>query len=225
MVIGSRLLEDEAIAGGMPRWKWVGNRFLTTVENLAFRRGYSEYHTGYRAFSTEFLRSIAFLRNDDGFVFDQEIFAQMVARRARVVELPIPTRYFLEASTVSFGASVEYGLRTLGVLARYRLDERRGTLAAPAPAGGSACRRARASDGRTRLPRGELAGARGRRVRRPPGRLEHGGAGARQGGRAGHRRSRRSPSPRATWAPRATDSSRWRSLSCRCSGCWPTSAC
>jgi SAM-dependent methyltransferase len=126
VVIGSRLLEDEAIAGGMPRWKWIGNRFLTTLENLAFRRGYSEYHTGYRAFSTEFLGSIAFLRNDDGFVFDQEIFAQMVARRARVLELPIPTRYFREASTVSFGSSVEYGLRTLGVLARYRFDERRG---------------------------------------------------------------------------------------------------
>jgi glycosyltransferase involved in cell wall biosynthesis len=127
VVIGSRLLEDEAIAGGMPRWKWVGNRFLTSVENLAFRRGYSEYHTGYRAYSTDFLRSVAFLRNDDGFVFDQEIFAQMVARRARVLELPIPTRYFREASTVSFGASVEYGLRTLGVLARYRFDERRGS--------------------------------------------------------------------------------------------------
>jgi hypothetical protein len=127
VVMGSRLLEDEAIAGGMPRWKWVGNRFLTAVENAAFRRGYSEYHTGYRAFSTEFLRSIPFLRNSDGFVFDQEIFAQMVARRARVVELPIPTRYFREASTVSFPSSVEYGLRTLGVLARYRLDERRGS--------------------------------------------------------------------------------------------------
>ena len=125
VVIGSRLLEDEAIAGGMPRWKWVGNRFLTSIENLAFRRGYSEYHTGYRAYTTDFLRSIAFLRNDDGFVFDQEIFAQMVAHRARVLELPIPTRYFREASTVSFRASVEYGLRTLGVLARYRLDERR----------------------------------------------------------------------------------------------------
>jgi SAM-dependent methyltransferase len=125
VVIGSRLLEDEAIAGGMPRWKWVGNRFLTSVENLAFRRGYSEYHTGYRAYSTDFLRGIAFLRNDDGFVFDQEIFAQMVASRARVIELPIPTRYFREASTVSFRASVEYGLRTLGVLARYRLDEKR----------------------------------------------------------------------------------------------------
>ena len=59
VVIGSRLLEDETIAGGMPRWKWVGNRFLTAIENLAFRRGFSEYHTGYRAFSADFLRSIA----------------------------------------------------------------------------------------------------------------------------------------------------------------------
>ena len=126
VVIGSRLLEDEAIAGGMPRWKWVGNRFLTALENAAFRRGYSEYHTGYRAMSTDFLRSIPFLRNSDGFVFDQEIFAQIVARKARVVELPIPTRYFREASTVSFPSSVEYGLRTLLVLARYRLDARDG---------------------------------------------------------------------------------------------------
>jgi glycosyltransferase involved in cell wall biosynthesis len=124
VVMGSRLLEDETIAGGMPRWKWVGNRGLTWIENRAFRRGYSEYHTGYRAFSAEFLRSIPFLRNSDGFVFDQEIFAQIVARRARVIELPIPTRYFREASSVSFAASVEYGLRTLGVLARYRLDGR-----------------------------------------------------------------------------------------------------
>ena len=124
VVIGSRLLQDESIAGGMPRWKWVGNRALTWTENRAFRRGYSEYHTGYRAFSAEFLRSIPFARNSDGFVFDQQMFAQIVARGARVVELPIPTRYFLEASSVSFAASVGYGLRTLAVLARYRLDER-----------------------------------------------------------------------------------------------------
>jgi SAM-dependent methyltransferase len=120
VVIGSRLLEDEAIAGGMPRWKWIGNRFLTTIENLAFRRSYSEYHTGYRAFSVDFLRSIAFLRNSDSFVFDQEIFAQIVTRGGRVVEVAIPTRYFLEASSVSFVASVEYGLRTLLVLTRFR---------------------------------------------------------------------------------------------------------
>jgi SAM-dependent methyltransferase len=123
VVIGSRLLEDESIAGGMPRWKWLGNRGLTWAENRAFRRRFSEYHTGYRAFSAEFLRSIPFARNSDGFVFDQQVFAQIVARGARVVELPIPTRYFLEASSVSFRASVEYGLRTLAVLARYRLDE------------------------------------------------------------------------------------------------------
>lgn len=125
VVMGSRLLEDRAIAGGMPRWKWIGNRALTWTENQAFTKDFSEYHTGYRAFSTDFLRSIPFLRNSDGFVFDQEIFAQIVDRNARVVELPIPTRYFLEASSVSFRASVRYGLETLTVLARYRVDEKR----------------------------------------------------------------------------------------------------
>jgi SAM-dependent methyltransferase len=125
MVVGSRLLHDRAIMGGMPRWKWVGNRVLTSIENRVFRRSFSEYHTGYRAFSTDFLRSIAFLRNSDEFVFDQEIFAQAAARGARIVEIPIPTRYFLEASSVSFWRSVDYGLRTLGVLVRYRRDERR----------------------------------------------------------------------------------------------------
>jgi hypothetical protein len=123
-VIGSRLLEDEAIVGGMPRWKWVGNRALSAVENLVFRRGFSEYHTGYRAFSADFLRRVAFLRNSDDFVFDQEIFAQIVATGSHVVELPIPTRYFLGASTVSFGASLRYGFKTLWVLVRFRMHER-----------------------------------------------------------------------------------------------------
>jgi SAM-dependent methyltransferase len=124
VVIGSRLLEDETILGGMPRWKWVGNRALTAVENLVFRRGFSEYHTGYRAFSAGFLRRVAFLRNSDDFVFDQEIFAQIVASGSHVVELPIPTRYFLEASSVSFRASVRYGVKTLWVLVRFRLHQR-----------------------------------------------------------------------------------------------------
>jgi len=124
VVLGSRLLEDRAILGGMPRWKWVGNRMLTAIENAAFRRAFAEYHTGYRAFSVDFLRSIAFLRGSDGFVFDQETIAQAVATGARVEEIPIPTRYFLEASSVSFRTSVEYGLRTLYVLARFRLAER-----------------------------------------------------------------------------------------------------
>lgn len=123
MVIGSRLLDDRAIVGGMPRWKWIGNKFLTGIENRGFRRRYSEYHTGYRAFSAEFLKSVAFLRNSDAFVFDQEIFAQAVARGARVKEIAIPTRYFLEASSVSFRESVKYGLHTIAVLARFRAHE------------------------------------------------------------------------------------------------------
>lgn len=120
VVMGSRLLEDRAVAGGMPLWKWVGNRVLTWAENRAFGARFSEYHTGYRAFSADALRRVAFLRNDDGFVFDQEIVAQLLERGARVVEIPIPTRYFHEASTVSLRSSVAYGLRTLLVLVRFR---------------------------------------------------------------------------------------------------------
>jgi Glycosyl transferase family 2/Methyltransferase domain len=126
MVIGSRILRDRAIAGGMPRWKWLGNRMLTGIENRAFGVALSEYHTGYRAFSAELLRSIPFLRNSDDFVFDQQIFAQVLARGARVVEVPIPTRYFLEASSVDVPTSIRYGVQTLGVLGRFMLDRRRG---------------------------------------------------------------------------------------------------
>jgi SAM-dependent methyltransferase len=126
MVIGSRLLRDRAIAGGMPRWKWVGNRLLTGIENRAFGVRLSEYHTGYRAFSAELLRSIPFLRNSDDFVFDQQIFAQVLGRGARVVEIPIPTRYFREASSVDVPTSIRYGVETLGVLARFMVDRRRG---------------------------------------------------------------------------------------------------
>jgi 2-polyprenyl-3-methyl-5-hydroxy-6-metoxy-1,4-benzoquinol methylase len=132
IVIGSRLLDDRAIAGGMPRWKWLGNRLLTGIENRAFGVRFSEYHTGYRAFSAEFLRSIPFLRNSDDFVFDQEIFAQMLARGARVREIPIPTRYFHEASSVDFVTSLRYAFKTLWVLARYRLDRRWALLRRPA---------------------------------------------------------------------------------------------
>jgi SAM-dependent methyltransferase len=122
VVIGSRLLEDHAIVGGMPRWKWLGNRLLTGIENRGFGRSFSEYHTGYRAFSAASLRRIAFLRNSDGFAFDQEIFAQLIASGARIAEIPIPTRYFGEASSVSFKTSVAYGLRTLVVLVRFRTN-------------------------------------------------------------------------------------------------------
>jgi glycosyltransferase involved in cell wall biosynthesis len=132
IVIGSRLLDDRAIAGGMPRWKWLGNRLLTGIENRVFGVRFSEYHTGYRAFSADFLRSIPFLRNSDDFVFDQEIFAQMLARGARVREIPIPTRYFHEASSVDFLTSLRYAFKTLWVLGRFRLDRRWALLRRPA---------------------------------------------------------------------------------------------
>ena len=139
IVIGSRLLDDRAIAGGMPRWKWVGNRLLTGIENRAFGVRFSEYHTGYRAFSADFLRSIPFLRNSDDFVFDQEIFAQMLARGARVREIPIPTRYFHEASSVDFVTSLRYAFKTLWVL---------GALPARPPLGAAAPTRRMALSGR-----------------------------------------------------------------------------
>src|SRR4029077_17402549 len=97
-----------------------GNRFLTGIENRAFGVSFSEYHTGYRAFSAGLLRSIAFLRNSDDFVFDQQIFAQVIARDARVVEIPIPTRYFRAASSVSFLTSMRYALLTIWMLGRFR---------------------------------------------------------------------------------------------------------
>lgn len=120
-VLGSRLLRDEALKGRMPVWKYVGNKFLTGLENLGFGTRFSEYHTGYRSYTREALEALRLDLNSDGFVFDQQIIAQMLVAGLRVSEVPIPTRYFKEASSVAFWPSVKYGLQTLGVIARYRL--------------------------------------------------------------------------------------------------------
>ncbi|HEX6507955.1 MAG TPA: glycosyltransferase family 2 protein [Chloroflexota bacterium] len=133
LVLGSRLLEGRAatLAGGMPIWKYVSNRFLTTVENLVFGTHLSEMHTGYRAYSRRLLETIPFDRNSDDFVFDSQVIAQAVAFGFRIVEVPVPTRYFPEASSVNFRRSLEYGLATLGVAGTYllhRLGIRRSKL-------------------------------------------------------------------------------------------------
>ena len=121
-VLGSRLAGGgSAIQQGMPWWKYLANRVLTGVENLAFRLRLSEYHTGYRAFSKGVLEAVNFRMNSDGFVFDQEIVAQVVAGDFRIAEIPVPVRYFPEASSASFGASCAYGLKILWVVARYLL--------------------------------------------------------------------------------------------------------
>jgi len=121
IVLGSRLLSGTALAGGMPWWKYVANRFLTAVENLTFGLRLSEYHTGFRAYSRRLLETLPFLLNSDDFVFDQEIMAQAVSFGFRVAEIPVPTRYFAEASSVNFERSVEYGVDVLGLMVRYSL--------------------------------------------------------------------------------------------------------
>lgn len=117
-VFGSRMMNGAVSRGGMPWWKVLGNRFLTAVENLALRQSLSEYHSGYRAYSAELLRGISFEKNDDGFVFDQQIIVQVCRAGFRIQEVPVTAKYFEDMSSVSFGTSVEYGLRTLATIAR-----------------------------------------------------------------------------------------------------------
>jgi glycosyltransferase involved in cell wall biosynthesis len=125
LMLGSRFLGDP-IAGGMPKWKYVSNRFLTELENAAFGLHLSEYHTGLRAYSRRLLEEIPFVLNSDDFVFDQELIAQVVAAGGlRIGEIAVPTRYFEEASSVGFRRSVVYGLSTLRVVLRYLLHRAR----------------------------------------------------------------------------------------------------
>ncbi len=119
VVLGSRMLSSNAYHQGMPWWKYVGNKLLTGIENLVFGLNLSEYHTGYRAYSSNVLNAIDFDKNSDGFIFDQEIIAQIVRCNYRISEVPVPTRYFAEASSISFWNSVVYGLKILSLLCRY----------------------------------------------------------------------------------------------------------
>jgi glycosyltransferase involved in cell wall biosynthesis len=122
MVLGSRMLTPGGAAkGGMPLWKRIANWFLTTVENLVMRRKFTECHTGYRAYSRRFLETVPFLRNSNGFVFDTEVIFQAVQFELPVVEVPVSTRYFADASSVGFRAGVVYGLGTLWTALRFLL--------------------------------------------------------------------------------------------------------
>ena len=122
MTLGSRFLRPGGPqAGGMPRYKIIANRFLTTVENYILGTHFSELHTGYRAYSRKFLETVPFLRNSNDFVFDSQIIAQSVVFEQRVKEIPVETRYFPEASSTNLRQSTVYGLKTLAVMLRYRL--------------------------------------------------------------------------------------------------------
>jgi glycosyltransferase involved in cell wall biosynthesis len=119
VVLGSRLLGADPLAQGMPWWKYYANRFLTGLENKVFGLRLAEYHTGYRAFRRQVLECVNLEMNSDDFIFDQEIMAQIVEIKMRIAEVPVPTRYFAQASSASFGQSLVYGLSILWVLTKY----------------------------------------------------------------------------------------------------------
>src|SRR5215468_2205925 len=112
-VLGSRILGGYALKGGMPIWKYLSNRFLTFFENLLLGAKLSEYHTGYRAFARKLLEQLPLEENSDNFLFDNQILTQVIALGYPIGEVTCPTKYFPEASSIGFGASLRYGIGCL----------------------------------------------------------------------------------------------------------------
>lgn len=123
VVLGSRILSKGALKGGMPRYKYVANRILTLTQNLLMNQKLSEYHTGYRCFSSEILKKIDFENNHDDFVFDNEMLAQCCFIKARIGEISCPANYFEEASSINFKRSIIYGIGVLRVSTSYFLQK------------------------------------------------------------------------------------------------------
>lgn len=125
LVLGSRIRSRrETLDGGMPVYKYYANRFLTLVENLVTGQNLSEWHTGMRAYSRQVLLSLDFKKTSDDFVFDSQILFQAVARKWRIGEIPVPVRYFQEASSINWRRSLRYGLGTLLIAIAYLFGRR-----------------------------------------------------------------------------------------------------
>jgi glycosyltransferase involved in cell wall biosynthesis len=123
VVLGSRIrARDEALRGGMPVWKYLANRFLTAVENFALGQNLGDFHSGFRVYRRAVLERIPFEGNSDDFVFDTQFLVQAVRFGFRLGDVPVPVRYFDEASSINFRRSVKYGLNTLGAVGLYWLD-------------------------------------------------------------------------------------------------------
>lgn len=118
-VFGSRMMKGGALEGGMPLWKHNVNILLTALENVVFGAYLTEYHSGFRAYSSKVLRSINFDLNSDGFIFDTEIIAQILLHNFKIEEVPIRTRYFDEASSIKLWPSILYGMGILKTLLKY----------------------------------------------------------------------------------------------------------
>jgi len=123
VVLGSRIIGGGALDGGMPLYKYISNRFLTAFENLFLRVKLSEYHTGYRAFSSKVLTTLPLLENSQDFVFDNQMLAQCVYFGFRIGEVSCPTKYFEEASSINFRRSVKYGLGVLLTSLQFALSK------------------------------------------------------------------------------------------------------
>jgi len=120
-VLGSRILGNTALHGGMPLYKYVSNRALTFLQNLLCGAKLSEYHSGYRAFSRGVLERLPLLGNSDDFVFDNQMLTQVIAFKYRIGEISCPTKYAPDASSISFRRSVTYGLGVVRTSVKYRL--------------------------------------------------------------------------------------------------------
>jgi glycosyltransferase involved in cell wall biosynthesis len=121
--IASRILGNKALAGGMPLYKYIANRFLTLFQNILIGEKLSEYHTGFRAFSSDVLNDIPLHRNSNDFIFDNEMLAQIVGNGFRIGEISCPTKYFEDASSINLTRSIKYGLLVIKVSVFYRLHK------------------------------------------------------------------------------------------------------
>ena len=121
VVFGSRILGGGALKGGMPLYKYIANRFLTSIQNILLGQKLSEYHTGYRAYSIDVLKAINYNANSDDFIFDNQMIAQLFYAGYEIGEVTCPTKYFEEASSINFSRSTQYGFGVIGVSIGYRL--------------------------------------------------------------------------------------------------------
>ena len=124
VIMGSRIrTRKETLECGMPIYKYLSNRFLTTVENFSMGQNLGDFHSGFRAYTRQVLETVDYHKNSDDFVFDTEFLAQAVYHGFRLGDIPIPTRYFNEASSINFRRSLKYGLQTLGVMLKFLLHK------------------------------------------------------------------------------------------------------
>ncbi len=123
VVIGSRILGNGALKGGMPMYKYVANRFLTFTQNVLMGQKLSEYHTGYRAYSKGVLTNIDYSKNSNDFIFDNQFLAQIFFKDFEVAEITCPTKYFEESSSINFSRSVTYGIGVLKISIQYFLSK------------------------------------------------------------------------------------------------------